>query len=243
MVIFRRSGNTWPLLLAANRDEMSGRPWLPPARHWPDRDLVAGLDELAGGTWLGMNDHGLVAAILNRTGTLGPAPGKRSRGELPLEALDHNDAVDAAEAFLHLAPQAYRPFNMVIADNRDAYWLRSDGDRITVAEIPEGFSILTAGELNDTACPRIRKFLPLFQQAQIPDPEGGDWTAWQHLLSQKGSETSHGADALCIQREDGYGTSSSSLIALPAMDRPDLHPVWLFAPGRPGEAAFEPVPL
>ena len=61
---------------------------------------------------MGMNDHGVVATVLNRAGTLGPAEGKRSRGELPLEALDHADAVDAVDALLHLSRDAYRPFNM-----------------------------------------------------------------------------------------------------------------------------------
>ena len=93
VIILRRPDAAWPLVLGANRDEMADRPWLPPARHWPDRpNVVAGLDELAGGTWLGLNDEGLVAAILNRPGTLGPEQGKRSRGELVLEALDHADA-------------------------------------------------------------------------------------------------------------------------------------------------------
>src|SRR6185369_12562384 len=97
VVILRRPGATWPTLIAANRDERQDRPWSPPGPHWPDRpEVVAGLDHLAGGSWLGINAHGLAAAILNRQGTLGPADGKRSRGELVLEALDHADAVDAA---------------------------------------------------------------------------------------------------------------------------------------------------
>jgi hypothetical protein len=32
-----------------------------------------------------------MAGILNRINSLGPAPDKRSRGELPLDALDHAD--------------------------------------------------------------------------------------------------------------------------------------------------------
>jgi len=81
LVLLRRPGHQWPLILGANRDEMVGRPWKPPGRHWDDRpNVVAGLDELAGGSWLGVNDEGVVAAVLNRVGTLGPADGKRSRG-------------------------------------------------------------------------------------------------------------------------------------------------------------------
>jgi hypothetical protein len=89
--------------------------------------VVAGLDVQAGGSWLGVNDDGVVAAVLNRVGSLGPAAGKRSRGELVLEALDHADAAAAAAALVDLDPDAYRPFNLLIADARDAFWLRHAG--------------------------------------------------------------------------------------------------------------------
>jgi uncharacterized protein with NRDE domain len=128
LVLMRRPGSPWPLLVAANRDELAGRPARPPARHWPDRaEVVAGLDLQAGGSWLGINDHGVVAGVLNRVGTLGPAAGKRSRGELVLEALDHADAAAAAAALADLDPDAYRPFNLIVADVGDAFWLRHAG--------------------------------------------------------------------------------------------------------------------
>ena len=120
---------------------MLERPWLPPARHWPDRpDVVAGIDTLSSGSWLGVNDHGVAVAVLNRVGSLGPVANKRSRGELVLEALDHADARDAAGALSDIDPDAYRTFNLVIADNRDAYWLagRTGADRVTIEALPAG---------------------------------------------------------------------------------------------------------
>ncbi len=51
------------------------------------------------------------------------------------------------------------------------------------------------------------------------------------------------AGAMCIVTPSGFGTVSSSIIALPAPERPARKPVWRFAPGRPGEVAFEPVAL
>src|SRR5919108_5501887 len=99
LVILRRPDHRWPVLIGANRDEMIDRPWQPPGRHWPDRaEVVAGRDLLAGGSWLGLNDWGVAAAVLNRHGSLGPAAGLRSRGELVLEALDHADAARAPAA-------------------------------------------------------------------------------------------------------------------------------------------------
>jgi len=45
LVILRRPEHDWPVVIGANRDEMTDRPALPPGRHWPDRaEVVAGLD-------------------------------------------------------------------------------------------------------------------------------------------------------------------------------------------------------
>src|SRR5712672_2709720 len=119
LVILRRPEHEWPVIIGANRDEMIDRPAKPPGRHWPDRtEVVAGLDLFAGGSWLGINDWGVAAAILNRHGSLGPATGLRSRGELVLEALDHADAAAAAAALAQLNTAAYRSFNLILADNR-----------------------------------------------------------------------------------------------------------------------------
>src|SRR6266403_1575729 len=121
LVILRRPEHRWPVVIRANRDEMIYRPWQPPGRHWPDRpEVVARLDTLAGGSGLGINDWGVAAAVLNRHGSLGPAPDRRSRGELVLEALDHADAAAAARALADLDPAAYRTFNLIVADEREA---------------------------------------------------------------------------------------------------------------------------
>jgi hypothetical protein len=239
LVILRRPGHDWPLFIAANRDEMIDRPWQPPARHWPDRpDVVAGRDELAGGSWLGLNDHGVVAGILNRFGSLGPAPGLRSRGELVLDALDHADAQAAADALAALDPRAYRTFNLIIADNRDAFWLRhadpSGSAPITVSPIGPGLSMIAAGDLNDVGTPRLKRYLPLFTAARPPDPASGDWAAWEALLldEENGSE-GEDSSAMRFNTARGFATVSSALIAVPAIERPELKPVFRFASHRP----------
>ena len=195
LVLLRRPGDDWPLLLAANRDEMTTRAWRAPDRHWPDRlDVVAGLDETAGGSWLGMNDHGLAAAVLNREGSLGPKTGKRSRGELVLEALDHADAASAAEALCHLDPNSYRSFNLVVADNTEAYWLRHTGGRekVSASAIPSGLTMVTAFDLNDARSARTRRHLPALRQAAAPDPDLGEWDDWIAILSSRRRERQRG---------------------------------------------------
>src|SRR5581483_4017355 len=134
-------------------------------------------------SWLGLNDHGVVACVLNRLHTLGPAEDKRSRGELVLEALDHADAADAAAALSELAPGSYRGFNLVIADNRDAWWLKNDDGRITPLRLPPGVSMLTAVDRNDPGHPRVARHLARFEAAPPPDPAAGDWSGWTALLA------------------------------------------------------------
>ena len=243
VVILRRPTAAWPLILAANRDEHVARPWTAPGRHWPDRpDVAAGRDELAGGTWLGLNDTGVVAAVMNREGSLGPDPEKRSRGELALEALDHADADAAVEALGHLDGQAYRPFNLVVADNRDAYWLKSIGDGpVRVTPIDAGVSMLTAGDLNDTSAARIAAFLPLFQEAEPPDPENANWDHWETLMAAgRPQDPTLPRTSMAIAPSDGYGTVSGSLIALPR-DMGQARPVWRFCGARPGTAPYEDI--
>ena len=247
VVILRRHGHDWPILIGANRDEMAGRPWQPPGRHWPDREnVVAGIDLLAGGTWMGLNDEGVVACILNRRDSLGPDPDLRTRGEIVLEALDHADADDAAQALSGLDGRSYRSFNLIVADNRDAFWLSSRGPvdegHVKVTEVPEGLSMVTAFDMNDVASARIQHFRPLFKGAVEPDPEAGDWAAWQTLLASTDHATdTDSRDAMQIQMDMGFGTLSSALIALPSIDLKETKPVWLFANGAPGEVSFEPV--
>jgi hypothetical protein len=220
LAILRRPEHAWPVVIGANRDEMIDRTAKPPGRHWPDRaEIVAGLDVLAGGSWLGLNDWGVAAAVLNRHGSLGPAAGLRSRGELVLEALDHADAVDAAAALSDLDPAAYRTFNLIVADNRDAFWLRhADTGRIEARPLKDGLSLIAAGEIDDLRSPRLALAAPRFRAAPAPDPGGEAWTAWQDLL---GDDTvPPGAPpeaALRFRTPRGYGTVSSALIALPAV--------------------------
>lgn len=246
-VVLRRPGHHWPVLIAANRDEMVDRPWLPPARHWPDRpEVVAGLDKLAGGSWLGVNDDGMVAAVMNRQGTLGPESGRRSRGELVLEALDHAEASVAAEALAYLNPNAYRSFNLVVADFRDAFWLRhvsADGpEHVEVFPLPSGLSMFTAHDRNDLAAPRIRLYLPRFEVAETPDPDQCSWSAWEALLASRESEGGYGPyGAMTVITETGFGTVSSSLIALPAPDGSEAKPLWRFCAGPPGRTPYSEV--
>jgi len=237
LVILRRPEHEWPVVIGANRDEMIDRPALPPGRHWPDRaEVVAGLDLKAGGSWLGVNDWGVAAAILNRHGSLGPAAGLRSRGELVLEALDHADAVAAAAALSHLDPAAYRSFNLIVADNRDAFWLRhagapsSGGGRIEARPLKDGLSLIAAGDVDELITPRLALAQPRFRAAPAPDPDSEDWAAWQDLLGDDTVPPGASPEmALRFRTARGYGTVSSTLIALPATPSLERRAIFRYA--------------
>ncbi|MFA7429977.1 MAG: hypothetical protein WCZ23_07450, partial [Rhodospirillaceae bacterium] len=148
---------------------------------------------------------------------------------------------------------AYRPFNMVVADNRDAFWIRHAGlpaHAVEAFPLPEGLSMLTAFDIDDAkADPRIALHRPRFLTVGTPDPDAESWGGWQGLLSSRdgGGATGERSAAMCFQMETGFGTRSSSLIALPSPERaqalPVARPTWLFAPGPPDCTPYAPVDL
>jgi hypothetical protein len=224
------------ILLAANRDERLDRPWDPPAAWWPDRPgVTAGRDRTAGGTWMGMNRDGMVAAVLNRPGTLGPLAGKRSRGELPLMALDHPTAAAAAEALTRLDAGAWRGFNMVLADATGAWFLRGLGHGHPQAvRLPDGVSMITAHDPNDLDSPRTARHLPGFEATEPHHPD--HWDAWRAILADRRGES---AEQINVVPRNGFGTVCSSFVAL----APGIRPLWLFAAGPPHATAYEPVTI
>ena len=77
----------YPVLVAANRDEFHARAADGPRVLVPATRAVGGRDALAGGTWMGVSARGLFAGLTNQRTGEGPAPGLRSRGEVPLGVL------------------------------------------------------------------------------------------------------------------------------------------------------------
>lgn len=180
---------------------------------------------------MAVGPRAVVAAVLNRPGSLGPVTGKRSRGELPLLAAAQPDAVTAAAAVADLDGTAWRPFNMIVADPIHAFFLRGIGaGRPETMPIGDGITMVTARDPNDCESPRTDRHLPRFRAAAPPDPEAGDWQSWSALLADDSVGRS-AADALRVPPAGGFGTVSSSLVALGS----DGTIRWLFAPVRDGE--------
>ncbi len=235
VVLLIRPGHDWPVMLAANRDERIDRAWDGPGEYWPERPwVVAGRDRTGGGTWMGLNRHGVVATVLNRQGTLGPAAGKRSRGILPLIALEHPTASAAVLAIQALDAGAWRGFNMVIADAHGASFIRGLGRfHAEAMALGAGVHMVTAHEPNDPDSPRVARHLARFRAA--PAPTAADWGDWQAILSDL---TGPEGTEINIPPRGGFGTVSASLLALGATGAMS----WLFAAGPPHTAPFSEVP-
>ncbi|HUK58185.1 MAG TPA: hypothetical protein VLV50_03060, partial [Stellaceae bacterium] len=140
-------------------------------------------------------------------------------------------------------PGAYRTFNLVVADNRDAFWLRhadpSGTLPIAVSEIRPGLSLLAAGDLDDDT-PRLVRYRPLFAAAEPPDPAHARYDGWELLLCDGGDGAEH---AMRFRTASGFATISSAIIALPSVETPDARARFRFAAHQPQAAPWHDVRL
>ena len=164
---------------------------------------------------MALGPAGVLATVLNRPGSLGPADGKRSRGDLPLRGVSFASAVQAADAIARMDAGAWRPFNLVLADYRDAFFVRGRGEGAPdVQPLGAGITMVTAHDPNDLQSPRIRRHLPRFTSAQPPDLDRRSWDPWEFMLADASFGAAGVAEALCVPPVDGFGTVASSLLAL-----------------------------
>ena len=228
-----------PVAVAANRDEADGRPSRPPERIDGDPAVVAPVDEEAGGTWIGYNEHGVLVAVTNRWVDADLA-GERSRGLLVRDALGHESAEDAAR-FVERAVREdeYQGFNLAIADASAAVLLEWDG-QLSVRNLSPGVHVVVnVGADGDYAIPSHRPEVGEQQAANANavrtalQPEPGERAGvWLDRAKDVISDHEYG---VCIHR-DGFGTRSSSLVSIG-----DEGTNYRFAEGPPCETAYRRV--
>lgn len=153
-----------PLIVAANRDELYQRPAVAMTilRAGPPR-VLGGRDAVAGGTWLAVNDRGLVAGLTNQPSAAGRDPAKRSRGELPLAFAGYPSAAEAiASVPGRLNPADYNPCWMLVADRHSLFYVDiAGGDQPVVEQLPPGVHILENAPLRAQTAKvaRVRELL------------------------------------------------------------------------------------
>jgi hypothetical protein len=176
----------------------------------------------------------VVAAVLNRPGSLGPQPGRRSRGELPLMALTHCTAQAAVEALAGLDAGQWRSFNMVLGGPDGVWFVRGAGaGHPGVVRLQPGLHMTTAHDPDSVHSPRTTRHLPRFRAATPPEPATDSWASWESLLAD---DSGPATAQLHVRPHDGFGTVCASLIGVSSVGAVR----WMFAAGT---ARFAPVDL
>lgn len=110
----------YKLIIAANRDEFYNRPTSP--AEWSG-EILSGIDEKAGGTWMGINKSGQLAALTNYRNPADMVPNKLSRGNLVYDYLKTGSLDDKHSE--------YSGFNLIYGTTNRLNYIsnRSEGKR------------------------------------------------------------------------------------------------------------------
>ncbi len=229
-ILYKKARNT-PVLVAANREEAFDRPTQPPKIQSGTPRVVCGIDKKCGGTWLGINQHGLFVTVTNRRKTIVPID-PRSRGLLCRELLGQKTAKEAAEyAATELATGGYDGANYVCADAEYGAVVYG-GDEIETVELTPGLHLLTDGNLNDPHDVR-QEFILRMLTLHTLDSSVTFLAAASRAFSRKpDAEGRRGV----VLTGDEFGTVSSILLSLPPRIQ---HAVLQHAPGPPSDRAYD----
>jgi uncharacterized protein with NRDE domain len=211
------------LVLLANRDEFHHREALQ-AGFWPDRtDILAGRDLTAGGTWLGLNRNGRLAAVTNFRQPGSALANARSRGELTTEFLSTEcDSLGHARAVAAEADH-FNGFSLLLFDGNQLVYLsnRHPGAPMVLGQGIYGLS----NHLLDTPWPKVQRgkqqlasaltlessleeLMPILLESRVADdhelPDTGVGLELERMLS-----------AACI-RGQNYGTRCCTAVEIRA---------------------------
>jgi uncharacterized protein with NRDE domain len=144
----------YPVVIAANRDEFYNRP-TDPADYLQGKPYVlAGRDLQKGGTWLGVDLQGRIAAITNYRDPSADKPDAKSRGSLVLDFLIQQQPANDYLSRHQCERYNYNGFNLLVYDSSGLYCLSS---------LTGGIQSLSAGlygisnDLLDAPWPKVEK--------------------------------------------------------------------------------------
>ena len=215
IVVGWRVDPSFPLVVAANRDEFHARPTAV-ANFWADApEVIAGRDLEAGGTWLGITRGGRFAAVTN-VREPGAAKGLHSRGRLTQAFLEGRQS--AADHVGRIEMGDYSGFNLLVGDGQSLWYCSNRGTKpLELAPGVYGLSnhlldspwpkLLTARQKFSQALTHLPDREPLFgilaDDEIVPDselPDSGIPLDWERRLS-----------AIFV-RAEGYGTRASTVV-------------------------------
>jgi uncharacterized protein with NRDE domain len=214
-----------PVFVLTNRDESTERPSLAPHPSTLENHTrwFGGSDARAGGTWFGINEHGLLAAITNRKKENVPAS-PRSRGLLCRDALGHETAKNAADWVLAtLSQHEYAGFNLVLLSSTEA-WIIEAADSTAARRLDPGIHSVSNGPFHSSDKPRVKLAQSLVKQ--MVDEEL-DWRGYlpraKQICAVHATDNSPG---MCLGGEK-WGTVGSTIAALTS---------------NPGDSSYEYAP-
>jgi uncharacterized protein with NRDE domain len=197
-----------------NRDEKRTRAvGRPPRRlRLEDRTVLAPLDPDGGGAWIGVNDAGLAAAILNRhhLETLVAEGGSmRSRGLLLLDALVEAGARQALERLREVPLHPYRPFELVLIDRSSPPWRAAwDGEHRELERVRDEDLPLVSSGYDPSGVRRARR--ALYRRMLGEGHRGEALTAFHRSHAPR-----RGPYSPCMHRSDAATVSFTDLLVGP----------------------------
>lgn len=196
LVLLQRPGSL--LAISGNRNELLSRPASGPR---VENGILAPRDELAQGSWLGLNRHGLFVCVTNRHGAM-VDPSRKSRGLLVMEALQAQTARGLHQALRELHGERHNGFHLVYADLDDAFVTWGDGYAVGQEHLePDRVHVITERSYGAGEGEREKTVAWAFAGLE---PEVHAW---------RGPMTAHAKEPLesaCVHADAvGYGTRSS----------------------------------
>jgi uncharacterized protein with NRDE domain len=227
VIVYSRAVAVAPLLVAANRDELRTRPAIAmDVLQAREPRILGGRDLLANGTWLAVNEWGVVATLTNDPSTLGSRdPSRRSRGEIPLRLARHRTAREAiAELHRTIGADEYNACFVMVGDRLTLHYLAiGESSRSPPIELPPGIYVLENLPLEAPS----RKVEHV--RNTLPRPEGRRLlhSLWASLLSRAvppgAPDPRRPPESEAAYVEMGrYGTRWSGIVVVPPAGRPRL---------------------
>ena len=222
LALYFRVIEDFPVIVAANRDEHYDRPSAAPHLWSTKPSVLAGKDLLAGGTWLGINEHGLLAGILNRRSNGEPdhplvKSHSRSRGLLCLDILRFKSAAAACE-FINRHKGIYQPFTVVFVDPREAWIAYNIRQKIETRKLDIGLHVYSSAADFDVRSEKIDRARVRFAAIVKGSPpncsDKADWVRALHTVlgdHTLGNGSIDPREAVCVHGE-AAGTVSSTII-------------------------------
>jgi uncharacterized protein with NRDE domain len=196
-----------------------------------DRDprVLGGRDLVAGGTWLAVNEWGVVAALTNGPSTFGPGvardPMRPSRGQIPLRLAQHRTAREAvAELEQQVHSDAYGACFLLVGDRDSLHYMAiGEGNPPVVRELPPGAHVLENRPL-EAVSPKAGFVTKRLPDATKPRALHQLWALLQNRTVPPTADATAGSRApeseAAFVELGPYGTRWSSIVAIPKQGLP-----------------------